>query len=62
MIKLTLLDETEILINSDQINRIKSAEHALIELKSGERIEVKESSQTVLNLINAMAYKDELSQ
>ena len=61
MIKLTLLDETEILINTDQINAVNSAEQATIELKSGDKIKVKESYLTVLNLIKILASRDEIS-
>ncbi|MEN8222220.1 MAG: flagellar FlbD family protein [Acidobacteriota bacterium] len=61
MIKLTLLDETEILINSNQINAVESAEHATIELKGGDKIKVKESSLTILNLIRTLAYRDSIT-
>ena len=61
MIKLTLLDETEILINTDQINAVNSADQATIELKSGDKIKVKESSLTVLNLIKILAHRSEIS-
>ena len=61
MIKLTLLDETEILINTDQINAVNSADQATIELKSGDKIKVKESSLTVLNLIKILAHRNKIS-
>ena len=61
MIKLTMLDETEILINSDQIDSVRSAEHSIVELKNGDKIKVKESSLTILNLIKILAYRDEIS-
>ncbi len=59
MIKLTLPDDTEIIINSNQIDAVKSAEQAIIELKSGEKIKVKESSNTVLKLIKILSYRDD---
>jgi len=61
MIKLTMLDETEILINSDQIDSVNSAEQATIELKNGDKIRVKESSLTIQNLIKILSYRDEIS-
>ncbi len=61
MIKLTMLDETEILINSDQIDSVKSAEQATVELKNGVKIKVKESSLTILNLIKILSYRDEIT-
>ncbi len=62
MIKLTLADDIEILINTNQIAAVISGEQAIIELKSGEKIEVKESLLTVLSLIKTFAYRDEFSQ
>ena len=61
MIKLTMLDDTEILINSDQIDSVRSAENAIVELKNGDKIKVKESSHTILNLIKILTYRDEIS-
>jgi len=59
MIKLTLLNETEILINTNTINKVASTEPTRIILKDGQEIEVIESAMTVLNLIQALTYRNE---
>ena len=59
MIKLTLPDETEILININQIDEVISDEQSTIKFKNGKKIKVKESSGMILSLIKSLAYRDE---
>ena len=59
MIKLTLPDETEILININQIDSVISDEQSTIKFKNGKKIKVKESSGMILSLIKSLAYRDE---
>jgi len=59
MIKLTLLNESEILINTNQIDAVISDEQSAIKFKNGNIIKVKESSVTILRLIKSLAYRDE---
>lgn len=58
MIKLTLPDNSELLINSSQIDKVESGEPSLVILKDGEKIKVKESVSTIMNLIRALSYRD----
>ncbi len=59
MIKLTLPDGSDFLINSDQISHIKAVDPAIIILKNGEEIKVKESYMTVINHMKATSYSNE---
>ncbi|MCK5221428.1 MAG: flagellar FlbD family protein, partial [Candidatus Aminicenantes bacterium] len=57
MIKLTLINNTEILINTNIINKVESTEPTKIILQDGQEIEVIESAMTILNLIQALTYR-----
>jgi len=59
MIKLTLLDNSEILINVYQIEKVESTEPSKIILKQGDEIEVKESAVTIFKLIKALSHRDD---
>ena len=59
MIKLTLINNTEILINTNIINKVESTEPTKIILQDGREIEVIESAMTILNLIQALTYRNE---
>ncbi len=59
MIKLTLTNNTEILINTNIINKVESTEPTKIILQDGREIEVIESAMTILNLIQALTYRNE---
>ncbi|MCK4890792.1 MAG: flagellar FlbD family protein [Candidatus Aminicenantes bacterium] len=59
MIKLTLINNNEILINTNTINKVEPTEPTKIILKDGQEIEVIESAMTILNLIQALTYRDE---
>ncbi len=59
MIKLTLINNTEILINTNIINKVESTEPTKIILQDGQEIEVIESAMTILNLIQALTYRNE---
>lgn len=59
MIKLTLINTNEILINTDMISKVESTEPTKIILKNGQEIEVTESAMTILNLIQALTYRDD---
>lgn len=58
MIKLTLTDNSEILINTDQISKVESTEPTTVILKGGKNIEVMETVMTIMNLIKALSYRD----
>ena len=58
MIKLTLINNTEILINTNIINKVESTEPTKIILQDGREIEVIESAMTILNLIQALTYRN----
>ena len=53
MIKLTLPDDSELLINADYIIKVISSEPVSIVLSGGEQITVKESAMKIHNLIQA---------
>ena len=58
MIKLTSPDNSELLINTSQIDKVEPGEPSLVILKDGEKIKVKESVSTIMNLIRALSYRD----
>ena len=61
MIKLTLLNDTEILININSIDKIDDEEPTSIILIGGKAIEIKETPLTVMNMIKAYSLKNEMS-
>lgn len=58
MIKLTLANNSEVLINTSQIDKVLPSEPSVIILKDGKKIEVKESLMTIINLIKAISYRN----
>ena len=58
MIKLTSPDNSELLINTSQIDKVEPGEPSLVILKDGEKIKVKESVSTIMNLIRALSYRE----
>jgi len=61
MIKLTLSDNTDFLINEDQISHIKATDPAIIVLRNGEEIIIENSYMTAINLIAAVSHSDKNS-
>jgi len=59
MIKLTLPDHSEILINADQIEKIETGEPARVILKQGDIIEVRETAASIIKLIKALSVSDQ---
>ena len=59
MIEVTRLNDTKLLINSDQIEFVEETPDTVISFLSGKKIIVKESRQTVKNLVKS--YKRECS-
>ncbi len=57
MIKLTLTNNIEILINTEQISKIEHVEPTRIIFDNGTDIEVKETAMTITNLIQAISYR-----
>lgn len=53
MIRLFLLDGTEILLNVDQISQVESTPALIITLLSGEKIKIKNSEADVVTKIRA---------
>ncbi len=53
MIRVFLLDGTEILLNVDQISQVESTPATVITLLSGEKIEIKNSEADVVTKIRA---------
>jgi len=62
MIKLTLTDGTEVLVNLDQIERTEQNGTTRIILKNGGSLEVQESLQLVLNLVKSLRYRGNTGQ
>lgn len=59
MIKLTLTDGTEVLVNTDQIERTEQNGSTRVILKKGNSLEVQESQQLILNLIKSLSFRDD---
>lgn len=51
MINLTRIDNSEILVNADEIETIETAHHSTISLKSGKKIIVIESGEIIVGKI-----------
>lgn len=62
MIKLTLTDGTEVLVNLDQIEITEQNGTTRIILKNGGSLEVQESLQLVLNLVKSLRYRGDTGQ
>ncbi len=58
MIKLTLLNDIEILINPDQIDKIETNATSILILKDGQKIEVKESGAKISEIIKDLSFRN----
>jgi len=62
MIKLTLNDGTDVLVNPDHIEKTEQNGITRVILKNGTFMEVQESLQTILNLVKSLKYRDDAGQ
>ena len=62
MIKLTLTDGTETLVNPDQIEKVDQQDSTILRLKNGNSLKVQETLQLVLNLIKSLGHRDSRDQ